>query len=151
MNGISGATKASYSCLSLGEAKIIDIKFLHGDSLLALISVNGMYHLTFPGRKTRLTQNTPDEMRIICIPHQSAELGYAGYVAGQSTTPHVLSTEQVISVFPNMIVPLDGGWDPIQMEIKGTSKQRGRLPARVCLLGEDMQQYRVLSLPEKFV
>ncbi|KAK8015746.1 anaphase-promoting complex component cut20 apc4 [Apiospora marii] len=151
VNGISGATRTSYSCLSLGEAKIIDIKFLHGDSLLALISVNSKYHFTIPGRKTKLTPNTQDEMRIIRIPHQSAELGYADYVAGQSTMPHVLSTEQVTSVFPNMIVPADGGWDPVQMEIRGISKQRGRLPARVCLLGEDMQQYRVLSLPEKFV
>ncbi|KAK6851835.1 Anaphase-promoting complex component Cut20/Apc4 [Apiospora arundinis] len=132
LNGISGATKTFYSCLSLGEAEIIDIKFLHGDSLLALITVN-------------------NEMRIIRIPHQSAELGYTDYVAGQSTVPHVLSTEQVTSVFPNMTVPADGEFVPVQMEIRGASKQRGHLPARVCLLGEDMQHYRVLSLPEKFV
>ncbi|KAK8061034.1 anaphase-promoting complex component cut20 apc4, partial [Apiospora hydei] len=132
VNGISGATRTSFSCLSLGEATIIDIKFLHGDSLLALISVN-------------------DEIRIIRIPHQSAELGYTDYVAGQPTVPHVLSTEQVTSVFPNMIVPADEGWDPVQMEIRGASKQRGHLPARVCLLGEEMQHYRVFGLPEKFV
>lgn len=90
-------------------------------------------------------------MRIIRIPHQSAELGYTDYVAGQSTVPHVLSTEQVTSVFPNMTVPADGEFVPVQMEIRGASKQRGHLPARVCLLGEDMQHYRVLSLPEKFV
>ncbi|KAK7938105.1 anaphase-promoting complex component Cut20/Apc4 [Apiospora aurea] len=132
VNGISGATRTSFSCLSLGEATIIDIKFLHGDSLLALISVN-------------------DEMRIIRIPHQSADLGYGDYVAGQPTVPHVLSTEQVTSVFPNMIVPADEGWEPVQMEIRGASKQRGHLPARVCLLGEEMQHYRVFGLPEKFV
>ncbi|KAK8022140.1 Anaphase-promoting complex component Cut20/Apc4 [Apiospora rasikravindrae] len=132
VNGISGDTRTSSSCLSLGDATIIDIKFLHGDSLLALISVN-------------------DEMRIIRIPHQSAELGYTDYVTGQSTVPHVLSTEQVTSVFPNMIVPADEGWDPVQMEIRGASKQRGHLPARVCLLGEEMQHYRVFGLPEKLV
>ncbi|KAK8117459.1 anaphase-promoting complex component cut20 apc4 [Apiospora kogelbergensis] len=113
LNGISGANKAFYSCLSLQDTTILDIKFLHGDSLLALVSVNAK-----------------DSLRIIRIPHQSAELGYAKHIAGQPAVPHVLSVDQVTSVFPNMTVPIEDGFAPVQMEIRGASKQRGHLPAR---------------------
>jgi hypothetical protein len=40
VNGISGSTKTQHSCLALGEAQIVDLKFLYEDSLLVLIQVN---------------------------------------------------------------------------------------------------------------
>lgn len=63
-------------------------------------------------------------------------------------TPHTLSNEQISSVFPNMTVPCEPGFVPAQMEVKGASSERGKIPPRVCLLGSDSQTYKVFALPE---
>ncbi|ORY69465.1 anaphase-promoting complex component Cut20/Apc4 [Pseudomassariella vexata] len=131
-NGISGNVTTQVSSLTLGEAKVLDVKFIYEDSLLVLASIE-------------------DQLRIIRIPHQSADLGYRDYTAGTtSVTPHALSTEQVTSVFLNLIMPGDGGFMPMQMEVKEACSERGKFPARVCLLGDDLQTYRVLALPASF-
>lgn len=129
VNGISGAVQTQHSCLTLGEAKVLDVKFLYEDSLLVLLM-------------------TKDQLRIIRIPHQSNELGYEDYLPGYLGPPHMLSTEQVLNVFPNMVVPGDGDFVPVQMEVKEARSERGKIPPRVCLLGSDMQTYRVFALSE---
>ncbi|KAH8653357.1 anaphase-promoting complex, cyclosome, subunit 4-domain-containing protein [Xylariales sp. PMI_506] len=129
VNGISSTVATQHSCLTLGNAKVLDLKFLNQNSLLVLLS-------------------NQEELRIIRVPYQSAELGYQEYVSGSPTYPHVLSTEQVISVFPNMIVPSEGGFMPVQMEVNEARSDRGDIPARVCLLGSDLQTYKVFALPK---
>ncbi|KAI0127922.1 anaphase-promoting complex component Cut20/Apc4 [Xylariales sp. AK1849] len=131
VNGISSTVTTQGSCLSLGEAKILDLKFLYEDSLLVLLVLK-------------------DQLRIIRIPHQSAEIGYQDYTPGGSVSPHVLSTEQVTSVFPNLIVPIEGNFTPVHMEVKEASSERGNIPARICLLGNDLKTYRVYALPKEF-
>ena len=92
-----------------------------------------------------------DQLRIIMIPQQTEELGYTEYVAGSPVTPRVLSTQQVSSVFPTMIVPQEAGaFTPVQMEVRPASSERGPMPARICLLGQDLQTQQVFSLPEDF-
>lgn len=59
--------------------------------------------------------------------------------------------DQVASVFPNVTVPLEDGFVPGQMELREASTSRGRIPARVSLLGKDGQTYKVFSLPENLL
>ena len=85
------------------------------------------------------------------IPQQTEELGYTEYVAGSPVTPRVLSTEQVNDVFPAMTVPQEAGaFTPVQMEVRTMSSERGKMPARICLLDQDHQTHRVFALPEDF-
>ncbi|KAI1340471.1 anaphase-promoting complex, cyclosome, subunit 4-domain-containing protein [Xylariaceae sp. FL0016] len=123
-NGISGPLKTEVSLLTFGDGRVLDLKFLYEDSLLVLWASKGR------------------------VPHRSEELGYVPYSAGIRTTPHVLSNEQVTSVFLNMSVPGDATFVPVQMETKAASWERGKLPPRVCLLGSDLQTYRVFALPD---
>lgn len=60
----------------------------------------------------------------------------------------MLSNDQVTNVFLNMILPCEPNFLPAQMEVKGASSARGKIPPRVCLLGSDLQTYRVFALPE---
>ncbi|KAI0971677.1 anaphase-promoting complex, cyclosome, subunit 4-domain-containing protein [Xylaria arbuscula] len=129
-NGISSSVTAELSRMTLGDGKIIDLKFLYDDSLLVLWA----------------PKDSP--LRLIRIPHKSEDLGYQPYTAGNQITPHELTNDQVTSVFLNMIVPCQPGFVPAQMEIKEASAERGKLPPRLCLLGTDMQTYKVFALPE---
>ncbi|KAI0402606.1 anaphase-promoting complex, cyclosome, subunit 4-domain-containing protein [Xylaria palmicola] len=129
-NGISSAVTAELSRITLGNGKILDLKFLYDDSLLVLWAL----------------KDSP--LRLIRIPHKSESLGYQPYTAGSQITPHELSNEQVTGVFLNMLVPCQPDFVPAQMEIKEASSERGKLPPRVCLLGSNMQSYKVFALPE---
>ncbi|KAI1426225.1 anaphase-promoting complex, cyclosome, subunit 4-domain-containing protein [Xylaria sp. FL1777] len=129
-NGISSSVTAELSCMTLGDGKILDLKFLYDDSLLVLWA----------------PKDSP--LRLIRIPHKSEDLGYQPYTAGSQITPHELTNEQVTSVFLNMIVPCQPGFVPAQIEVKEASAERGKLPPRLCLLGTDMQTYKVFALPE---
>ncbi|KAK5632044.1 hypothetical protein RRF57_007758 [Xylaria bambusicola] len=131
-NGISSSVVAELSRMTLGDGKIFDLKFLYDDSLLVLWA----------------PKDSP--LRLIRIPHKSEDLGYQPYTAGTQIASHELSNEQVTSVFLNMIVPChhQPGFVPAQMEIKEASAERGKLPPRLCLLGTDMQTYKVFALPE---
>ncbi len=62
-------------------------------------------------------------------------------------TPHVLSNEEVTNAILNMLIPADAGFIPVQMEVKEASSERGYIPPRVCLLGSDLQVYKVFALP----
>ncbi|KAF2969264.1 hypothetical protein GQX73_g4344 [Xylaria multiplex] len=130
INGISNSVTTELSRMVLGSGKIIDLKFLYDDSLLVLWAPKDSL------------------LRLIRIPHKSEDLGYQPYTAGSQITPHELTNEQVTSVFLNMIVPCQPNFVPTQMEIKEASAERGKLPPRLCLLGNDMQTYKVFALPE---
>ncbi|KAI0382736.1 anaphase-promoting complex, cyclosome, subunit 4-domain-containing protein [Hypomontagnella monticulosa] len=130
LNGISGLVTTRASCIVLGDGKVLDVKFLYDDNLLILWAARDQ------------------PLRFIRIPHQSDELGYQPYSPGGKITPHTLSNEQVTSVFLNMAVPCEPGFVPAQMEVKGASAERGKIPPRVCLLGSDSQTYKVFALPE---
>jgi anaphase-promoting complex subunit 4 len=146
VNGISSTVKTQNSCLTLGDAKVLDLKFLYEDSLLVLLSLKRKSQAS-PSR-TVLTYEA-EQLRIVKIPHQSDQLGYQDYIPGTSSSPHVLSTDQIISVFPNMLVPVQKSFVPVQMEVKESSSERGNVPARICLLGDDLETYQVFALPAK--
>ncbi|KAI2626536.1 anaphase-promoting complex, cyclosome, subunit 4-domain-containing protein [Hypoxylon sp. NC1633] len=121
LNGISGPFATEVSHMVLGDGKVLDLKFLNDDSLLVL------------------------------IPHKSEELSYRPYSPGSKPEPHSLSNDQVASAFPILTVPSEPGessFVPAQMEVREASSERGKIPARVCLLGNDSQTYKVFALPE---
>jgi len=43
---------------------------------------------------------------------------------------------------------MTAGFTAIQMEVQNTSKTRGNIPARVCLLGRDKAMLLTYALPE---
>ncbi|KAI1097365.1 anaphase-promoting complex, cyclosome, subunit 4-domain-containing protein [Jackrogersella minutella] len=129
LNGISGSVTSKVSCMVLGDGSVLDLKFLHGDSLLVLWA----------------PKDQP--LRIIRIPHKTDDMLYRPYNSGDDMDPHVLTNEQVTSLFPNMIVPCEPNFVPVEMEVKQASSERGKIPPRVCLLGSDLQTYKVFALP----
>ncbi|KAI1180084.1 anaphase-promoting complex, cyclosome, subunit 4-domain-containing protein [Nemania sp. FL0916] len=133
-NGISSSVTAALSRLILGDGKILDLKFLYEDSLLVLLAPK--------------TPSATQHLQLIRIPHKSNDLGYQPYTAGAQIAPHRLDNEQVAGVFLNMTIPCPPGFVPTQMEVKEASAERGKLPPRLCLLGDDMQTYKVFELPE---
>ncbi|KAI0202763.1 anaphase-promoting complex, cyclosome, subunit 4-domain-containing protein [Astrocystis sublimbata] len=129
-NGISSSVTTELTRVNLGNGTILDLKFLYDDSLLVLWAV------------------ADEPLRLIRIPYKSEQLGYQPYTAGRLIVPHELANEQVTSVFLNMTVPCPPSFKPTQMEIIEDSTERGKLPPRVCLLGEDMYTYKVFALPQ---
>ncbi|KAI0147258.1 anaphase-promoting complex, cyclosome, subunit 4-domain-containing protein [Xylariaceae sp. FL1272] len=129
-NGICSGVTTEYTHMTLGDGKILDVKFLYDDSLLVLWTVKDL------------------PLRLIRIPHQSPELGYKPYQSRVHTPAHELSNDQVTSVFLNMTIPLEAGFTPAQMEIREASAERGKLPPRVALLDEEGRRYKVFKLPE---
>lgn len=95
-----------------------------------------------------LITNLDQPLRIVRIPHKADDLGYKPYQPGQTVVPHVLSNEEVTSAILNMMVPTEPGFVPVQMEVKEASSERGYIPPRVCLLGSDLQTYKVFVLPD---
>ena len=55
VNGISGAVTTEVSCVTLGQGKILDLKFLYDDSLLVLWASQGTYPPPPSSPSTRLT------------------------------------------------------------------------------------------------
>lgn len=95
-----------------------------------------------------LTVRIGQPLRLVRIPHKADDLGYQPYHPGTIVVPHVLSNEEVTSVILNMVVPTEPGFVPVQMEVKEASSERGYIPPRVCLLGSDLQTYKVFALPD---
>ncbi|KAI0901529.1 anaphase-promoting complex, cyclosome, subunit 4-domain-containing protein [Annulohypoxylon nitens] len=130
LNGISGPVTTFVSCVELGDGRVLNLKFLCNNSLLVLWAPEGQ------------------PPRIIRIPHKSDELGYQPYNSGDNITPHVLTNDQVTSVFTNMTIPCEPSFVPALMEVKEACSERGHMPPRVCLLGNNLQTYKVFALPE---
>lgn len=130
LNGISGPVTTFVSCVELGDGRVLNLKFLCNNSLLVLWAPEGQ------------------PPRIIRIPHKSDELGYQPYNSGHNITPHVLTNDQVTSVFTNMTIPCGPSFVPALMEVKEACSERGHMPPRICLLGNDFQTYKVFALPE---
>ncbi|KAI1413534.1 anaphase-promoting complex, cyclosome, subunit 4-domain-containing protein [Hypoxylon sp. FL1857] len=130
LNGISGPVTTEVSCMVLGDGKVLDLKFIYADSLLVLWA----------------PKDQP--LRIIRIPHKSEDLGYRPYTSGGKITPHVLNNGQVTSALLNFTVPCEPNFVPVKMEVKEARSERGKISPRVCLLGNDLQTYKVFALPE---
>lgn len=151
VNGISGAVKTQHSSLRLNEAKILDLKFLNDDALLVLIFFQGERQHNSNLQLVMILTTSPDQFRIIKLPHQPANLSYQQYDSRIPAEPHTLSIDQVTNGSPSVVVTAESGFQPAQMELKEARSERGHIPSRICLLGNDGQTYKVFSLPEAFL
>ncbi|RYP77702.1 hypothetical protein DL770_007048 [Monosporascus sp. CRB-9-2] len=104
--------------------------------------------LTFTALTTESQESNDQPLRIVRIPHRADGLGFRPYQPGSAATPHVLSNEEVTTMTLNMVVPTDPGFVPVQMEVKEARSERGYIPSRVCLLGSDLQTYKIFALPD---
>ncbi|RYP31163.1 hypothetical protein DL767_005916 [Monosporascus sp. MG133] len=104
--------------------------------------------LTFTALSTESQESNDLPLRIVRIPHRADDLGFQPYQPGSAVTPHVLSNEEVTTMTLNMVVPTDPGFVPVQMEVKEARSERGYIPSRVCLLGSDLQTYKIFALPD---
>lgn len=48
VNGISGTATTTHTCLTLGEANVLDLKFLNEEFLLVLLSLKGKLLIPYP-------------------------------------------------------------------------------------------------------
>lgn len=78
---------------------------------------------------------------------------FSAYTDGTPPTAHEVSVADLMAGSPRMEVSGAaasgrGAFRPMSMEIKRPSSGRGRVPARVCLLGSDGVTYKVFALPD---
>jgi anaphase-promoting complex subunit 4 len=76
-------------------------------------------------------------------------MGYSDYKESNPPKARGLSNKQVTNAFSPMTFAHSSGFVPVSMEIKEAEDARGRVPARVCLLGRDRVTYKVYALPEE--
>lgn len=170
INGISSAVSTSVSSLALGEGKIIDLKFLDGNSLVVLWASKGSLlgaHLScfFP-RGLPLTLPADQKPTLVQIPIQSPDMSYLPHEPSSplpAPTPlesGPLSTQVAHLALPADESESDGDGDsegnanasarptftPVQLEVLEASDIRGPTPARACLLGGDRSTYKVYAL-----
>ncbi|KAL1880735.1 hypothetical protein Daus18300_001349 [Diaporthe australafricana] len=132
INGVSSApSTALYSihCLDPGsDGRIIDIKFLNEEVLLALCLSK---------------DRNPNLLRILFRPvnprYQANESGIATLSGG------ALTTSVRVMDFPEDMA----SFVPVRIEVMEANSSRGGVPARVCLLGKDGVSYRVYSMPDR--
>lgn len=131
INGISSApSTALYSSARLDpdtDSRVIDIKFLDEEVLLALCCSDG---------------KQPHLLRILFRPqnprYQPTQSGIASLTqdAPSSSVRRMEFTEDLTS------------FAPVRMEVMEANGSRGGVPARVCLLGSGGVGYKVFALPE---
>lgn len=132
INGISSApSTAFYHGARLNpdtESRVIDIKFLNEEVLIALCHSEGQQ---------------PHLLRILYRPqnpcYQPTQSGIA------SVTHDALSSSSVRRMdFAEDLA----SFAPVRMEVLEADDSRGGVPARVCLLGSGGVDYKVFALPE---
>lgn len=133
INGISSAPSTSfYSVARLdpqaGDSRVIDVKFLNEEVLLALCHSEG---------------EQPYLLRICFRPenpcYRPSESGIASSSHDRAPSSSVRRLE-----FPEGLA----SFVPVRMEALEANNSRGGVPARVCLLGSGGVSYGVFALPE---
>ncbi|KAG6365016.1 hypothetical protein INS49_006622 [Diaporthe citri] len=132
INGISSAPSTAFyhsHCMEPGSGgRIIDIKFLNDDVLLALCHSK---------------DGKPNLRRILFRPVSPR---YEANESGITTLSYGASASSVrVMEFPEDVA----SFVPVRMEVMEASDARGGVPARVCLLGKDEVTYKVYSLPDQ--
>lgn len=132
INGVSSAPSTAFYYVSHldphTDSRVVDIKFLNEEVLLALCHSEGQQ---------------PYLLRILIRPkdtrYQPAQSGIASPSHDAPTPPSILRmgfAEDLASFVP------------VRMEVMEADNSRGGVPARVCLLGSGGVSYKVFALPE---
>ncbi|KAK1751793.1 anaphase-promoting complex, cyclosome, subunit 4-domain-containing protein [Echria macrotheca] len=133
VNGISGETKTTACGFALPKgATIVDFKFLDKSALLVLCQ-----------------QQDEPAYFLFCIRYQPYHLPYGAYKTPQDIRFVGMGADSDgESVALCFVFSKLEGFVPVQMEVQKARKDRGQIPARVCLLGKDKTVCRVYALPD---
>lgn len=129
INGISSNVETTVSAVSIDEGKIVDLKFLNGNTLILLVSKQG------------------NQSNIITIPMQSQALRYIHYEESGLPSPTRLSS--IMGQCTATALPEDSLFTPVQMDVQDVTSARGEMPVRICLLGSNRSTYKVFALELK--
>ncbi|KAL8370862.1 hypothetical protein RB595_000957 [Gaeumannomyces hyphopodioides] len=137
LDGISTDIATDVCALALTGGKLVDFKFLNDDALIVLWQ---------PEEK-----GAPPFMFRLSLESQSAR--FSAYTDGTPPEAHELGVGDLMAGSPRMDVSGGaasgrGAFRPVWMEVKRPSNGRGRMPARVCLLGSDKVTYKVFAIPD---
>lgn len=129
-SGILPSPKNSYTGLSLGAGRIIDLGFLDDTTLLLLWS--------YP----------PRLMALLKIPFTSPDLKFSRNLPDiYPRISHQIDASRAVQIFDGINLGTLDGFEPCNMEVRPGSHKKGKIPARVCLLGRDKCTYRVYGIP----
>lgn len=88
------------------------------------------------------------------IPLKSPEGGaYVPHKEGTAPVATLMSVEDIMGATSRLEVSEQAQGSkfvPVWMEIKAPSNVRGKVPARICLLGRDRITYKVFAVPDEF-
>lgn len=129
INGISSNVDTTVSAVSIDEGKIVDLKFLNGNTLILLVNKQG------------------NQSSIITVPMQSQTLSYTHYEESNLPSPTQLSS--LMGQCTAAALPEDSSFAPVQMDVQEVTSARGEMPIRICLLGSNRSTYKVFALELK--
>ncbi|KAH0443344.1 anaphase-promoting complex component cut20 apc4 [Colletotrichum camelliae] len=129
INGISSNVNTTVAAISIDEGKIVDLKFLNGNTLILLVSKQG------------------NQSSIITIPIQSQALDYTHYEERNLPSPTRLSS--LMGQCTATALPEDSSFAPVHMDVQDVTSARGEMPVRICLLGSNRSTYKVFALELK--
>jgi anaphase-promoting complex subunit 4 len=116
-----------------------DLKFLGPKTLLILWATRNSDEEKTGGRPAASTL-------LLAIPVQAAKITYRDFAPGAPIPRARPSRDALLGAFWSAAVTgLPGS--PVRMEVLPESESRGKIPARVCVLGEDGVTYKVFALP----
>ncbi|ROV94685.1 hypothetical protein VSDG_06139 [Cytospora chrysosperma] len=136
INGVSSAPSTAFYYVSCSDphtdSRVVDIKFLNGEVLLALCHSEGQ---------------RPHLLRILIQPkdtrYQPAQSGIASPSHDAPAPPSILRMDLAEDLAEDL-----ASFVPVRMEVMEADNSRGGVPARVCLLGSGGVSYKVFALPE---
>ncbi|KLU87614.1 hypothetical protein MAPG_06611 [Magnaporthiopsis poae ATCC 64411] len=138
LDGTSTDVATDACALALTGGRLVDFKFLSDDVLFVLWQPEEKGAVPFLFR--------------VSLEAQSAR--FSAYTGGTPPTAQEVSVADLTAAgSPRMDVSGGaasgrGAFRPVSMEIKRPSSARGRVPARVCLLGSDKVTYKVFAIPD---
>ncbi|TQV92594.1 anaphase-promoting complex component Cut20/Apc4 [Cordyceps javanica] len=131
VNGISFNQSLSWRCIDLGEASLIDLKFLDATTLVLLC-----------------TGTDPSKPSIFCVPVESSATPYEP--CAEDTSPDSISgTSLDAAGCTEYHLPEECAMRPIRMQVHSEQATRGQIPARVCLLASNRTTWRTFALEKK--
>ncbi|EHA57965.1 hypothetical protein MCOR27_003712 [Pyricularia oryzae] len=136
INGISSTVTTDVYSVALTGGKLVDFGFLNADVLLVLWHPDGALPFLFR------------------IPLKSPEGGaYVPHKEGTAPVATLMRVEDIMGATSRLEVSEQAQGSkfvPVWMEIKAPSNVRGKVPARICLLGRDRITYKVFAVPDEF-
>jgi len=149
INGISSAVSTRACGIEFATGSVAAAKFLDDGILLILWTCEGNDALSLVLRTSRDTHipRPDDTPRLLAVPVKSPGLSYVDYNEGDVPTTRKLHRNEALAAFWSAEIRAGAGFTPIRMEVVGPNGSRGKIPARVCLLGSDLTSYKVFALP----